>query len=132
MPKSTRIPLKKLFKKLEKTLVEPNGSKYLSCDLSHKKYIWMRDRQPDTSYYLITLKGNYIRGYKINYINSENKSINVFMNLTIPSICGDVPIAPVRKKILIAKQKFKDYLMFIQEFKKNSETLSWYGDEENE
>jgi hypothetical protein len=131
---------KRLFKIIEKLCVEPNGCKYLSSWKSpsvsrywkekYKKnfYMYFRDRQQNTSYYRITLKGNYIRGWKINYVmESTGESINTYTALFIPTlISGEKPELPVTKKVVIAKNKFKDYLKFAEDFKNNSESLGWF------
>lgn len=117
---------KKLFKLLELIIANSNECKYLIGRNKIAFRMEVRDRKLETSYYLMTLKGNYIRGYKINHINSEGKSINTFMDLFIPTyISGKKAPIPKTQKVLIAKSSFKDWKQFFMDFKSGSESLEW-------
>lgn len=115
---------KQIFKKIEGQ-VNDNLGKYLSGDGGRRAQIYQRDRKPQTTYYLITIKGNYIRGYKINYVNSKSDSVNTYTELFIPTLLGRTVEVPVTKRVLIAKEKFRDYKLFIDKFKENSKSLGW-------
>lgn len=116
---------KSTFKKVEPLATDTNCCKYLESSKKRKYSIYIRDRQVGTTYYLITLKGNHVRAYSVQYINKQGMKINTFLDLVIPGIIGNNPDIPVLNKKLIAKQKFGNYLKFIKEFKNNSQSLVW-------
>src|SRR5580692_3324621 len=114
------INKKQLFNKIEGPIVNPNSCKYLSSDSNRRFTIYFRDRQPENTYFLITIKGNYLRAYQINWLNEEGHSINTFLEFNIPSILGHKPKLPKRHCALILKKPFKEYKAFITEFREKT------------
>jgi hypothetical protein len=138
---------RKYFKRIEDLCVNPNGCKYLNGEPSEfnwnnktqkddtrklssarRFYMYMRDRSLDKCYYLVTLKGNFIRGYRIRWLY-DDKPVNTFFDVQIPIICGLKRDEPVREKILIAKQPFKKWREFVYEFRANSPSMGWDDDD---
>lgn len=112
------------FEKLA-PLYNDNGGKLLNHHADKKCFFYMRDRQEHTSYYWIKLKGNYIRGYKIQWIH-EGNAINTYMCLTIPALLGEEITEPERVKTLLVKRKLSEWREFSQEFKQLTPDLGWW------
>lgn len=125
-----RLNKKQIFKKLE-DLINKNCCKYLSGASTQKTFVYVRDRKEQTSYYLMTARGNYLRAYRINYVDPEGNWINTFLSITIPVIINGKDAGEVikkeivRKRELIAKQKLNDFDKFAADFRANSESLGW-------
>ncbi len=119
------IHRKKLFSFME-DMLNMNCCKYLQGKGGKKCFVYFRDRKPETTYYLIQAKGNYIRGYKINYIQ-DGKSINTYSDLFVSIlITGEKPKSmPITNKKLIAKKLLKNTREFFIQFKAESESLAW-------
>lgn len=120
------INKKQLFNKINERVLQPNDSKYLDGRENRAYWMYFRNRQKECIYYLINLKGNYIRGYEIRWVNKEGSSINTFLDLEIPTLCGGKPEMPVRQKTLIVKEKFSDWEKFCIEFKEKTPDLEWF------
>lgn len=122
-----KIPNKKrIFKKIEKYCIDQNESKYLVSGKKKAISAYFRDRAKVQSYFLITLKGNYIRAYQIQYLNENNESINTYMSLFIPTFMGEKVKLPKEIKSFLLKKKYKDYQKFITEFKELTPSLGWF------
>lgn len=115
----------RIFKILEDKIINQNCCKYLSGDFGRKNWLYFRDRGKQTTYYLINLKGNYIRGYSINYIDAGENSVNFFTQVYIPTLMQEKISLPKIVKKLIVKYKFKEYLKFIDEFIQKTPNLIW-------
>lgn len=118
---------------LERNIINMNGCKYLSSSESRKYYLFFRDRKEDQSYFLITLKGNYIRAYKNRYLDSNGNGINTYMKLFIPALIGgkeSIEEMPIHVKKLIVKKELGDYKNFVREFKDLTPSLVWFDDED--
>jgi hypothetical protein len=125
---------KKVYKRLDRDgILDMNGCKLLNCQSSRGSYFfWFRDRQQDQSYFLIRIRGNYIKAFCIRYENAQGHGINTYLGLTVPAIIsGEMPEElPVRKKNLILKMKIKDYKNFVSEFRKITPSLQWWDEDE--
>lgn len=126
---------KQIMSKLS-VLVNSNGGKYLKGrdtkrgdfdEYNRKKFFYyMRDREIDQSYFLIQVKGNYIRGWRIRFVNSDGNGINLYMELFIPTLVGEKQQIPITKKQLICKEPLSKYQEFIIKFINLTPSLEWF------
>jgi hypothetical protein len=120
-----RLNRDQLFKRLEDHIAQPNNSKYLYSTNKFRYSMFMRDRQPVTTYYEITIKGNYIRGYAIQYLVNDIP-VNLFLDVSIPTLCGESPEEPKIVKKLIARKYHKNWRDFVQDFRYATPSLDWF------
>jgi hypothetical protein len=122
---------KKIFDHLrfKQKILDANNCKVLDYKSSIRYFFEFRDRfYEDQSYYLVTIKGNYIRGYRIKYLDENGKGINTFTGLFIPTLISkEAPKKiPTTQKELLLKMPFKDYRQFVGIFKQLTPNLEWH------
>lgn len=107
--------------------VNKNGGKLLNWEHSKGCYFFKeRDRQEQTTYYLTTVKGNFIRSYTLRYVLKNGESINTFIGLTIPGLIGQEEIEiPTLEKKMILKIKFSEYRSFESIYRNLTPFLDW-------
>lgn len=116
---------KQLFNKINNSCLQPNYGKLLTFYNNRKAFFWTRDRKPDTTYYFVQIKGNYIRAFKINYSLGLKINIDFFSDAAIPAILTGIRPDVKATKVLIVKTKLKEYKNFAIQFKQKSDSLEW-------
>lgn len=114
---------KVIYEKLS-PLYNDNFGKLLNCKGGRECFIWMRDRSIEQPYFLIKTKGNFIRGYKIQYLQ-HNKPINVSLAVYIPSLRGSLMQPILTNKKLLVKSDLNDWEEFSKKFRELTPSLSW-------
>lgn len=129
--KMTHISRKSIIKYFEKYIVEPNDCKYLDSKEKRAFYVYFRDRNEDQRYYLIKLKGNYIRAYCHRYVDSTGSGVNAFTSICIPTLVGhDLSDSlPKLQKTLMFKMHFKEYKEFCVQFINATPNLGWENED---
>jgi len=108
-------------------LVKKNCGKWLYYNNQRGCYnSFERDREAQTTYYLTTIKGNYIRSYTLRYVLSNGNCINTFTGLTIPGLVGQEVEIPKLEKKMILKIKISDYKSFENIYISLTPGLWWY------
>jgi hypothetical protein len=116
---------KSLYYLIHTLVVDKNNCKYIEGKKRKNYKIYFRDTKKENNYFLVKLKSNYIRGYRINYINKEGKNVNIYMNCFIPNFLGQKSGIITVRKVLISKELFKNWKTFFIKFKENSPSLEW-------
>lgn len=108
-------------------LMTDNCGKILDYRLSRGRFIYQRNIEENTCYYMTRIRGNYISSSRIENV-LDGKKINLFIDLFIPAIGGDLTNAKrveVKETILV-KTPIKDCDRHVALFRKATPDLEWF------
>ncbi len=117
---------KKYIYKYLSTIINDNSCKYLQGKCKMKYLYFLRNRNDDVLYYLVQLKGNFIKAYRIKY-EVDGIGINTYTGVLLVALLTkwSPERLPKEKKHLFLKVNLKDYKSFLPQFKELTPDLCW-------
>ncbi len=109
--------------------LDENGGKRLESGFRRKIFLYQRNRT-DSTYYLTTVKGNYIKSYKIQHL-LDGKPQNLFMAFVVgglidPQSAREDANSTKTIKTLIVKSPINKHDEHLKNFMEATPDLNWF------